>query len=100
DEELLGLAEKGSLRATLAQQVRRMLADPKSAALTTNFAAQWLEFRNVNRVQPDRKTFPDFDRELRVSMARETSLFFDAVVLEDRSIFDFIDADFTFLNER
>jgi len=100
DEELLGLAEKGSLRATLAQQVRRMLADPKSAALTTNFAAQWLEFRNVNRVQPDRKTFPDFDRELRVSMARETSLFFDAVVREDRSIFDFIDADFTFLNER
>jgi hypothetical protein len=102
DDELLQVAEDGRLRepGELETQVRRMLADPKSDALVENFGGQWLEFRNLNQARPDRKLFPAFDWKLRNAMRRETVLFFEAIMREDRSIFDFIDADFTFLNER
>lgn len=100
DEELFNLAARGQLRANLDAQVQRMLKDPKSAALAQNFVEQWLTTRKLAYVSPDPKTFPQFDEELRASMARETELFFDAVMREDRSVLDFIDADFSFVNER
>jgi hypothetical protein len=77
-----------------------MLADPKAEALTKNFAGQWLQIRNLQSMTPDPGTFPGFDEELRAAMLKETELFFDAIVKEDRSILDFIDSDFTFVNER
>ena len=102
DEELLRAAEQGSLHKpeVLNAQVRRMLADPKSRALAENFAEQWLEVRRVKSVQPDRERYPDFDDYLRASMVRETELFFQYIIRGDRSILDFIDGPFTFLNER
>jgi hypothetical protein len=100
DAELLELAGKGRLRQELAAQVRRMLRDPKSAALVQNFAGQWLTLRKLDYVVPDPETFPGFDRELRAAMVRETELFFDAILREDRSILDLLDADFSFVNER
>ncbi len=100
DEELIALAAKGELRKNLDAQVRRLLQDPKSAAFIQNFAGQWLMLRKLASVNPDTKTFPSFDEELRAAMVRETELFFEAIVREDRSIFDLIDADFTFVNER
>lgn len=102
DDELLAHADRGRLRqpAVLEAQVRRMLADPKSRALAENFGGQWLEVRKLESVQPNRKRFPEFDEYLRMSMRRETELFFDSIVREDRSILDFIDGDYTFLNER
>jgi len=102
DDELLAHADRGRLRqpAVLEAQVRRMLADPKSRALAENFGGQWLELRKLESVQPNRKRFPEFDEYLRMSMRRETELFFDSIVREDRSILDFIDGDYTFLNER
>jgi hypothetical protein len=81
-------------------QVRRMLADRKSSRLVENFAGQWLELRNLESIRPDPKIFPDFDDALRLAMRRETTLFFDAVVHENRSILDFIDARYTYLNAR
>jgi mono/diheme cytochrome c family protein len=102
DAELLRLADNGLLRrpATQMAQVRRMLRDPKARALAENFAGQWLEIRRLESVQPDRDRFPDFDDYLRVSMLKETELFFQNIVQEDRSILDFISAKYTFLNER
>ena len=102
DDELLRAAEMGALRqpAVLAAQVRRMLADAKSRALVENFAGQWLETRRLESVQPDRERFPDFDEYLRASMMKETELFFQHVMQEDRSVLDFIDGPYTFLNER
>ncbi len=100
DDELFRLAKSGQLRKHLDKQVRRMLADPKSQALTKNFAGQWLQLRSLSDASPDPKRFPNFDKELRQAMLRETELFFTAVVKEDRSILDFIDADFSFVNER
>jgi uncharacterized protein DUF1592/uncharacterized protein DUF1588/uncharacterized protein DUF1587/uncharacterized protein DUF1595/uncharacterized protein DUF1585 len=102
DEELLRLVEERRLRApgVLEAQVRRMLADSKSRALVENFTGQWLQLRNLDQVSPDPEVFPGFNTGLRNAMRRETTLFFEAMVREDRSIFDFIDADFTFLNER
>lgn len=102
DEELLRCAEQGTLRKpeVLNTQVRRMLADPKSSAFVENFAGQWLETRRLKTVQPDRERFPDFDDYLRWSMIKETELFFQYIMKEDRSILDFIDAPYTFLNER
>ena len=102
DEELFRLAAAGRLRApaTLRAQVKRMLADPKAAALAENFAGQWLELRNLATVSPDSQAFPEFDEELRESMKKETTLFFDAVAREDRPIHDFLDGRFTFVNER
>jgi hypothetical protein len=100
DEELLRLAESGKLRASLPAQVKRMLADPKAKAMVENFAGQWLHLRNVNSWQPDPDKYRDFDAPLKESLHRETELFFDAIVREDRSVLEFLHADYTFLNER
>jgi hypothetical protein len=102
DDELLGLAESGKLRtpAILDAQVKRMLDDPRSAALADNFAGQWLEVRNLDSVKPDPQKFPDWGPELRDAMKTETRLFFEAVLRENRPLTDFLDAKFTFLNDR
>jgi hypothetical protein len=102
DDELLSLAEQGQLKApaTFEAQVRRMLGDPKSQALIDNFAGQWLQLRNVRNVQPNSDLFPDFDDNLRQGLKRETELFFDSVIREDRPVLDLMTADYTFVNER
>ena len=82
------------------EQVRRMLADPRSESLVTNFANQWLQLRNLDGVSPDLRLFPDFDDNLRQSFKRETELLFQAVLVENRKVTDLLEADFTFLNER
>jgi hypothetical protein len=100
DEELSRLADQGQLRQpdVLAKQVRRMMADPKASNLVDNFAAQWLQLRNLGRTKPDAARFPTVDDELLDSMRKETSLFVQAVIQEDRSVMDFVDAPFTFVN--
>ena len=102
DEQLLTLASQGRLKepVVLEQQVKRMLADSRSQALVTNFAEQWLHLRNLKSSSPDLEAFPDFDDNLRQSMKEETSLFFDSIVREDRSVVDLLNADYTFVNER
>jgi len=100
DEALFHLAARGGLRAQLEAQVRRMLADPRASALTSNFAGQWLQFRALEVVAPDRREFPGFDDELRAAMRRETELYFETILREDRSVLDFVEADWTFVNER
>ncbi len=102
DEALLAQAKRGDLRQreVLAGHVRRMLADAKSEALVQNFAGQWLQTRNLSVIAPDEDKFPGFDDALRGAMQRETELFFAAILREDRSVLDFLDADFTFVNER
>lgn len=102
DDELFRAARQGSLGkpAELEKQVARMLKDPRSRALTRNFAGQWLQIRKLADVTPDPKQFPKFDEPLRDAMKRETELFFDAIVREDRSILELLDSDFTFLNDR
>jgi hypothetical protein len=102
DDELFRLAGEHKLHSpeVLTAQVRRMLADAKCVALVDNFAGQWLELRNLDSVKPDPDRFPNFDEDLRKAMKEETRLFFEAVIHEDRSILDFIDGKFTFLNER
>ena len=99
DEELFQQAKQGTLRKNLEAQVRRMLKDPKAAGLVDNFFGQWLELRMVQTVAPDPKKFPSFNDDLRSAMVKETELFCEAIVKEDRSILDFLDADFTFVNE-
>ncbi len=102
DEKLLQLAANGELRKpeVLAEQAKRMLKDPKSKALTDNFAGQWLNLRKLSIVNPDTKLFPGFDNELRQAMRRETELFFQEVITQDRNILDFLDGKFTYLNEK
>jgi Protein of unknown function (DUF1592)/Protein of unknown function (DUF1588)/Protein of unknown function (DUF1595)/Protein of unknown function (DUF1585)/Protein of unknown function (DUF1587)/Cytochrome C oxidase, cbb3-type, subunit III len=102
DEPLLDAAVRGTLRQrrVLERQVRRMLADPRSDALVTNFAAQWLHLRNLSAASPDPRLFPDFDDNLRQAFRRESELFFDAVKRDDRSVLDLLRADYTFVNER
>ena len=102
DDELFGLAKEGKLRTpgVLESQVRRMLKDPKARALVENFAGQWLNTRNLKALAPDPKLFPSFDEALRTAMLNETEFFFEAVMKEDRSVLDFLDADFTYVNER
>lgn len=102
DEELMKLAGSGALARpeVVKQQVMRMLHDPKSFALTENFAGQWLQFRNIDVVKPDPGVFPLFDDGLRYSMRRETELFFDCIVRQDRSLLELLDAKYSFLNER
>jgi hypothetical protein len=102
DEELFRLAGEGKLseRSVLQGQVRRMLADGKADALAEHFAGQWLELRNLATATPDTKKFANFDGDLREAMKRETVLFFTEVMRADRSILDFIDGKFTYLNER
>ena len=102
DDQLLDVAAQGKLKdpAVLEQQVRRMLADPRAKALATNFAGQWLYLRNLPSAIPDRDTFPNWDDNLRQAMRRETELFFESIVHEDRSALDLLNADYTFVNER
>jgi cytochrome c553 len=102
DDELLDLAAAGKLRApgVLDAQVRRMVDDPKSAALADSFAAQWLETRNLDSVKPDPQRFPEWGPELRDAMKAETRMFFEYILRENRPISDFLDARYTFLNER
>jgi mono/diheme cytochrome c family protein len=102
DEELLSLAASGKLKdaTVLERQVKRMLADPRSNALISNFAEQWLFLRNIKSTAPDLEAFPDFDDNLRQAMKQETTLFFDSILREDRSAMDLLNADYTFVNER
>jgi hypothetical protein len=102
DDPLLELAEHAKLRnpEELERQVRRMLADPRSAAFVSNFGGQWLYLRNVRSLSPNTRLFPDFDAELRQALQQETALFFESMLREDRSVLDLLDADYTFLNER
>ncbi len=102
DDQLLEVAADGQLKhpAVLEKQVGRMLADSRSQALVSNFAGQWLYLRNIATVTPDLGEFPEFDENLREALQRETELFFESMLREDRSIVDLLDADFTFLNER
>jgi hypothetical protein len=102
DDQLLTIAGRNQLSepATLEREVRRMLADPRSEALTVNFADQWLHLQNLREANPDLYLFPNFDRTLADSMRRETEMLFDSVVREDRSIVDLLTADYTFVDER
>ncbi|MDB5324390.1 MAG: hypothetical protein JWN40_6021 [Phycisphaerales bacterium] len=98
DDELFALAEKGQLTKNLEPQVRRMLKDPRANSLVDQFAMQWLQLRRLRSVAPDTKLFPAFDERLRRSMMKETELFLQAILQEDRSVLDLISADFTFLD--
>ncbi|MEP7352867.1 MAG: DUF1592 domain-containing protein [Acidobacteriota bacterium] len=102
DEALLDVAAKGQLAKpdVLTAQVRRMLADPKANALVENFAGQWLYLRNLEGFVPNSSGFPDFDDNLRQAFRRETELFFNSILQEDRNVLDLMTADYTFLNER
>jgi hypothetical protein len=100
DERLFALAGKGKLRGKLSGEVHRMLRDPKAQAFVENFVGQWLQLRNLNLVQPDPAVFPGFDEALRTAMHKETELLFASILREDRSVMEFLDADYTFLNGR
>ena len=100
DDELQGLAEKGKLRASIDTQIKRMMKDPRAAAFAANFAGQWLETRNLDSVKPDPQKFPEWGSELRDAMRMETNLFFEYLLRENRPLADFLDARYTFLNER
>ncbi len=102
DEELLQAAEQQRLGTAdeLSARITRMLADPKARALVENFAGQWLHLRNVADWTPDPEHFPHFDDGIRHGFQRETELFLEHLVRDDRSVLELIDADYTFLNER
>jgi mono/diheme cytochrome c family protein len=102
DEALLDAATRGQLSdpAILERHVRRMLADPRSETLVSNFAGQWLYLRNLQAARPDPRLFPDFDDNLRQAFRRETELFFESIKQEDRSVLDLLGANYTFVNER
>jgi hypothetical protein len=101
DDSLVAAARRGVLStpAGLKAQTRRLLADPRSEALATRFAAQWLRLQDVEKVAPDALQFPDFHKQLADAMQRETELFFYSLVRENRSILDLYSADYTYLNE-
>ena len=102
DAALRRAADAGTLRnpGVLSAQVRRMLRDRRSHSLAEQFGGQWLQFRALESLTRNRERFPDFDDYLRTSMRRETERFFEYVIRDDRSILDFIDARYSFLNER
>ena len=102
DDELLDAAENGRLQDArrAGAQVTRMIADPRAEAFVTNFAGQWLYLRNLPSAMPIAFNFPDFDETLRAALQRETELFFDSIVREDRGALDLLTANYTFLNER
>lgn len=102
DNELLELAEADQLHEpeVLQVQVDRMLRDPRSQSLVSNFAAQWLYLRNLDSFRPDRRLFPNFDDNLRKALRRETELLFEHILREDRSVLQLIHSDITFVNER
>jgi len=102
DDELLNVAGRGRLKdpAVLEREVRRMLADPRSASLVTNFAEQWLYVRDIDAKRPDELLFPDFDETLRDAFRHETDLFLDSVLRGNHSVLDLMTANYTFVNER
>jgi hypothetical protein len=102
DDGLLEAASRQKLGNTAAfdRQLERMLSDPRSRVLIDNFAGQWLELRNLRNVQPNTDGFPDWDDNLRQSFRRETEMFFESIIREDRSIFDLLTANYTYVNER
>jgi mono/diheme cytochrome c family protein len=102
DDELIGAAARGELGrpAMLDRQARRMLASPKADAFVRNFAGQWLYLRNLDATAPVQSIFPDFDDALRQGFRRETELFVESVLRENRSALDLLRADYTFVNER
>jgi hypothetical protein len=101
DAELLDLAQKGRLydEGVLEGQVRRLLADPRSEVLSTRFAAQWLRLQDLEQMKPEPYYYPDFSRQLALSMRRETEILFDYLVREDRSFLELFNADYTFVDE-
>jgi len=102
DNELIDLAEHEKLRDSevLEAQVKRMLLDPRSSALVENFFGQWLMLRNMKLVKPDTTLFPEFDYNLREAFQKETELFLESQLYDDRSVIELLNADYTFLNQR
>jgi len=100
DAELINLATHNKLRASLPLQVKRMLADSKSHAFTVNFAGQWLQLRNLSGFAPIGDIYPDFDDNLRQGFRQEAEMFFESILKEDRNVVDFLNADYTFVNDR
>jgi hypothetical protein len=102
DEELLALAEKGTLRqaGNIEKQTRRMLADPRAHAVAENFGFEWLNLRAIRSAQPDPILFPDFDTNLKTAFEKELDLFIHSIISEDRSVLDLVTADHTYVNER
>jgi cytochrome c553 len=102
DDDLLAIATRGELGTAraLERQARRMLADPRAEALGSRFAYQWLRLQDVDKVRPDPNFYPNFDENLAEAMRRETELFFNDLVREDKSVLDLFRADYTFVNER
>ena len=102
DADLVKAASLGSLRtpAGLEKQVRRMLADRRASALSTRFGSQWLRLQDLDKIFPDYLLYPQYDETLAKSMKKETELFFESIVREDRSLLDLINADYSFINER
>jgi mono/diheme cytochrome c family protein len=102
DDELLDAAIGGKLSqpAVFERQIRRMLADPRSESMVTNFAAQWLFLRDIESKRPDEILFPEWDETLRAAFHRETELFLNSILRENRSVHELLTANYTFLNER
>ncbi len=102
DAELIKAASTGALRtpAGMDKQVRRMLADKRSRALSTRFASQWLRLQDLEKIHPDYLLYPQYDDTLAAAMAKETEMFFDSIVREDRNILELLTADYSFVNER
>jgi hypothetical protein len=102
DDELMALADQGKLKdqKVIEQQVARMLDDPKSKAFVSNFAGQWLFLRNLDQVKPDPDEFPKYDASLKNAFQKETELFFNEILREDRPVSEFLDAKYTFLNQK
>ena len=102
DADLLKAAATGQLRTPVAlrKQVARMLADARSESLATRFASQWLRLQDLDKIVPDYLQYPDYDDTLAAGMRRETELFVDSLLREDRSLLELLDSDYTFVNER
>ena len=100
DDALLELAQRGQLRKNLSAQIRRMLRDAKAQSLVTSFTGQWLQLRDLETIQPDKRLFGTFNNVIRDDMRRETEMLFAHVMRNNRSVVDFLDADYTFVNER
>ena len=102
DDELIAVAKGGTLSQlpVLEAQAHRMLADPRSEALATRFAAQWLRLQDLEKIHPDALQFPGFHAQLADAMRRETEGFFHYIVREDRSVLELFTADYTFVNDR
>ena len=100
DDTLMELARRGQLRKNLPAQIRRMLRDAKAQSLVANFTGQWLQLRNLEMHQPDKRLFSAFNNELRADMRRETEMLFAHVMRENCSVVDLLDANYTFVNDR